>query len=217
MYSPSKIEINQAVKEYLGAKIKLKKRKTKKNKIEFEKAQKIIIEKTTHLVIMRCNKYKMFPNYSDLLQEGYEGLLQGLLTFDNKKGDFCWWANKYIKTRITRLANKHSTIHVPMHKTKFIIPHKVSKMPEIVDLNDPENEFEDKEIQKTVRAALKMLPIEEQQVITSVFEFYPSSAGSVSQTSRNMNVSRTVCETLLNRAKENFKNNLSLINNKNNE
>lgn len=95
-----------------------------KNKASKE-AQNECISKLKFLVSNHTRKYKQFSNYADLEQDGMEALLLALRTFKSSKGSFAWWANKYIKTRICRSANNHSTIRVPIKKAKDHVPWKV--------------------------------------------------------------------------------------------
>jgi len=88
MANPNKNEINQIAKEFVELRERAEKSKSKKNKSKFEEFQEIVIEKLSHMVLLRTNRYRMFNNHHDLQQEGFEALFMALKTYRPEKGDF---------------------------------------------------------------------------------------------------------------------------------
>jgi RNA polymerase sigma factor (sigma-70 family) len=70
--------------------------------------------KYEYLIIRRARKYQKFSNYEDLLQEGRLALLMAIKSYDPNQGELAMWADYYIKTRLSRKANQHSVIQVPI-------------------------------------------------------------------------------------------------------
>jgi RNA polymerase sigma factor (sigma-70 family) len=73
-----------------------------------------IIKKLSFLIEIRLVRYFRFPNVQDLRQEGLEGLLFALRSYKAGKSDFAYWANQYIKTKITRSARQHASFKIPL-------------------------------------------------------------------------------------------------------
>ena len=110
-----------------------KSKRSVKLRKEFELVQSQCAKELDYLVEARTRRYKSFSNYDDLRQDGRLALYLALQSYEPEKGDFYWWANKYIKTKISREANRHSTIKIPLKHTKYVTPYKVSQLPIIVD------------------------------------------------------------------------------------
>lgn len=162
--------------------------------------------KFDYLVTSKTRKYIQFPNYQDLQQDGRLALVIALRNFDINKGSFFWWANQYIKTRISREANKHSTINIPMKKAKEIQPYKVSEIPTIIDSNpDAMRMLESNEIKQKVNAAIDLLPEEQKKIL----RLNGIKSYSIKRISKTLKISKSNCVKLLNEAKKNFKENLA--------
>lgn len=128
-------EIDSIVEDFLSLK------KQYKSKSNYLNLQNKTIEKLYFLVSSNLYKYKNFSNYKDLEQDGIIAMLKAMKTWEREKGPFSYWAREYIKTRISRQANKHSDIKYPMDVAKNSRPIKVSKMPLIIDHNKNPYEF----------------------------------------------------------------------------
>lgn len=212
MKNPTKDEVNKVVKKYISLR-----NKTNKNKSDLKQLELQVVNILEHLVKIRCNRYRNFSNYNDLLQEGFEAVFMALKTYNPAKGDFIWWMNKYMNTKISRAANSYSTIKIPMHMIKEFTPHKVKKIPLLIEQENPQSNSENNELKKNVRAAIDLLPEKQKEVVMSVYEFSNRAAGSVSQASRELNMSRAACVKILSEAKKNIKNNLENMVGENNE
>jgi RNA polymerase sigma factor (sigma-70 family) len=162
-----------------------------------------------HLIDFRVNKYKKFSNYNDLKQDGFEALMLAFKTYDPKKGDFTWWANKYISTRVSRSANTHSTIRYPLKKTKTMQPYKVSKLPQMVSDENPLQQVENSFELELVMRAINSLPELQRQVIVMHHEFDGGKNSSLAKIAKALCISRGVCLDLLTQAQNKIKEQLS--------
>lgn len=203
---PSKEEVNEIAKEFVELRDKIKTSKKEKNESKFEEFRNNVVKKLSHLVLLRTNRYRMFNNYHDLQQDGFEALFMALKTYRPEKGDFSWWAKKYIDTRISRAANCHSTIKFPLKKAREMQPHKVSTFPIIIDLNkNPHENAEAVEIKTAIMDAIKLLPEKQRQVILMSYELTGTRSYTISKISEELKISRTNCINLIEMAKENLK------------
>jgi len=165
-----KEELDSLSHDYICFKRVVEKFDSKELRKVFLTYQKSCIKKLEYLVFMKTYKYKSFPNYFDLRQEAFEALLLAFNTYDPNKGSFTWWANQYIKTRVSRAANAHSTIRFPLHKTKEMTPYKTNKMPIMVDKRpDPLQLAESSEDSQNIQEAIKSLPEKHQAVVNMTF------------------------------------------------
>jgi len=211
MSFPNQIEINKLAREFL----RLKKLVAKNpDNIKFVKKYKRFQNhctyKLAHLVNIKVSKYRKFTNYCDLKQDGFEALLLAFETFKPNKGDFTWWANKYISTRVSRAANAHSTIRFPLKKAKEMQPYKVGTMPILVDQNEnPCQHVEAAQKFSFIMEAINELPNTQKQIILMHHEFDGGKNRSVSKISKCLKISRNSCMQLLEEAECSLKDKLT--------
>ncbi|HMB99997.1 MAG TPA: sigma-70 family RNA polymerase sigma factor [Flavobacteriaceae bacterium] len=187
---------------------KCKKSKSKKIHAEYRKAEALCEAKFDYLVLSKLYKYKSFANYEDLKQDGRVALLLALRNFDPNKGNFYWWANQYIKTKIKREANRHSTIKIPIKQAQTIQPYKVSEIPVVIDsAPDPFQNMESSEIKTQVRNAIEKLPNDQKKII----ELNGIKSYSLNRISKELNMKMPECLKLLNEAKQNLKESLKTV------
>ena len=218
MVNLNKDEINIVVKEFVEFREKAKKSKSKKNQKKFNDLESNIVKKLSHMVLLRTNRYRMFNNFHDLQQEGFEALFMALKTYRPEKGDFSWWAKKYIDTRVSRAANSHSTIKFPLKKIKEFKPHKITNIPVITDTAcNPQQSLERSEIKIAVDKAISLLPEMHKRIILLSFELAGNRPSTVAHISKELNISRSACLKILDEAKDNLKSTLVNIMNGENE
>ncbi len=211
MSNPSKDEINKIVKEFVELRERAEKSKSKKIKSKFKQFQIEIVNKLSHLVLLRTNRYRMFNNHHDLQQDGFEALFMALKTYRPEKGDFSWWAKKYIDTRVSRSANAHSTIKYPLKTIKDFKPHKMSVIPVITDTAfDPQESLEYSELKKTISEAINLLPEIQQRVIKLSFEMAGNRASTITKISEELKLSRTATLKILEEAKNKLRETLEV-------
>lgn len=202
-------EANDILLPLYELRLKCESSKNKQLLLKYQKQEALCEEKFDYLVLSKLYKYRSFSNYDDLKQDGRVALLLALRNFDPSKGSFFWWANQYIKTKVKREANRHSTIKIPIKQTKAFQPYKVSQLPTMIDTSlDPCQNSESTQIQEYVRDAIKQLPIEQRKII----ELNGIKSYSISQISRELNIARPECVRLLNEAKKNLKQSLESFN-----
>lgn len=206
-------EINNLLNKLVDLRRKCSKSKSKKLHKEFDDMQAVCAKRLDYLVEARTRKYKGFSNYDDLKQDGRLALYLALQSYEPEKGDFFWWANKYIKTKISREANRHSTIKIPLKHTKHVTPYKVSQLPVIVD-NTPDafDTINKDESSCIVRSAVSRLPDNQRRVIELHYEMNLSNrreSFSIGKICDRLNISRGSCVKLLNEAKKTLKQELS--------
>lgn len=184
-------------------KIAINNSKSKKVHAEYEKYLAECAEKFDYLITMKTNRYKSFPNHEDLRQDGRVALMLALKSYKMGKGDFFWWAHKYIDTRITRSANNHSTLKIPIHKAKEMQPHKVSQIPVLIDSDeDVFNKVEELEKKNKIKEALAVLPDDQKKIIELAYGVNGIKQHSVSNISRLTGMPVNDCMKILTKAKK---------------
>jgi RNA polymerase sigma factor (sigma-70 family) len=202
--------INELLSDMVVLRNKCKRSKNISLKRELEDIQSECTKELEYLVDARTRKYRGFANYDDLRQDGRLALYRALQTYKPEKGDFFWWANKYIKTKISREANRHSTIKVPLKQAKQVQPYKVSQLPIIID-GEPSalDHIAKDEAVVLVRGAVEKLPEDQRKVITLHYELSGSDSRrdlySIGKICDRLNISRMSCIKLLAEAKKTLK------------
>lgn len=205
----------EKLNELLNNMVALRKRCGKSKNVtlrkELDDIQAECTKELEYLVDARTRKYRGFANYDDLRQDGRIALYRALQTYKPEKGDFFWWANKYIKTKISREANRHSTIKVPLKHAKKVQPYKVSQLPIMVDgeLNPLDHIAQDEAV-LLVRSAVEKLPEDQRRVISLHYELSGGSDHrrdicSIGKICDRLNISRMNCIKLLADAKKTLK------------
>jgi RNA polymerase sigma factor (sigma-70 family) len=158
------------------------------------------------LINNKTSRYKKFSNYQDLQQDGFEALIHAFETYDPRKGDFTWWASKYIGTRVSRSANCHSTIKIPLKKAKELPPFKDSKIPNVIDeKNIPDLGVENAQMSSILMDAINELPEQHKRALLLHYDFSGNNECSISSVSRALMVSRPMCIKILTEATEKLK------------
>ncbi len=168
---------------------------------KFKKHEKTCIEKFKYLVSMKTGRYKTFSNYEDLNQEGLEALIKGMKNYNPKKGSTFWWFHRYIGTRISRSANRHTTIRYPLKTAKMNIPHKESLMPVLIETRFcPDKELEKYQTIESIQNSLSILSEDQQNIIDLAYGVRGDKPMSVTKICKKLNISRTNCVKEINNA-----------------
>jgi RNA polymerase sigma factor (sigma-70 family) len=172
--------------------------KIKSNKIQdiqaFKNHERLCIEKFQYLVSMRTEKYRGFHNYDDLNQEGCEALVKAMKNYNIKRGNFFWWAHKYISTRISRSANLHTTIRYPLKYAKMNTPHRETILPLLIEYRFcPDKNLENTETSNIILSAMKHLNRNQKKVVKLIFGLAGDKPYSVNKICKTMNISRMNC------------------------
>lgn len=204
-------EIARTIDKFVQLRDKCKTSKNKKVHLEYNKYLDLCIDKLDYLIDIKTKKYRNFSNYEDLRQDGRVALMLALKSYDPKKGDIYWWANQYIKTRVCREANRHSTMKIPIKKAKEMSPYKVSQMPVMICGDQSALDVtETIELRDLVREAVEKLPPEQRRAIQLHFELDGFKSHSIDRICDEMDISRVDCVRLLSEAKINLKEKLEM-------
>lgn len=199
-------EINDIAKKFIDLREQANVTKSKTIKTQYKQYQNYCMDKLKFLVQHKVGKYKKFSNYHDLEQDGYEALVLALRTYDPARGSFSWWANQYIKTRIYRAANAHSTIRFPMKKAKEMKPYKVSVIPTIIDSDLSALEsLENYQTSTSVLSAIEKLPNNHQRIVNMLFGFNGIEQQSINNIIKSLSISRPQFLKIFEEAKSKLK------------
>jgi len=208
----SQDEINGLARKYIELRNKADETGEQSDILRFKSFQNIVIQKLKYMVIYRTMKYRRFPNHPDLEQDGFEAMINALKTFDPDKGAFSWWADKYIKTRVSRTANAHSTIKFPIKKAKEVKPYKISTMPvRIAPGRNPFEEMERSESAGHISDAIKKLPDKHQLVVSMKYGFNGIRERPVGAILEDLSISRQQYSKILSEAEDHIKKHLLRI------
>lgn len=199
------IETNELLNNLVVARKKYKKDKSKVNYLNYNKLLNLCVEAFDFLVKNRVRRYYKFHNYEDLVQEGRIALISALNTYDNKKGNFYTWAKLYINTKVSRQANCHSTVKIPI---RAIAKNKSKKASMPMTIDSSENAFDSlysNEMREIVLTAISRLPADQKEVLElNNYKYY-----SVDKICKTLDMSRNNCQKLLKQAHKNLRINLA--------
>lgn len=215
-------EADELLTEFVKLRNKCCKSRSKSLQAKYKKQKELCIRKFDYIVKNKAKKYISFSNYDDLLQDGRLALVFALNSFEQNnsknykeraKGWF-WWANHYVGTKISREANKHSTIKIPLKKTNTIMPYKISQMPVIADSGiSAIDSVESIENAEYIHAAISKLPPIQRKVVEMYFEFGTKgpTRTSISKICSDLDISRKECQKILTAAKNSLRSDLEHI------
>lgn len=184
--------------------------KSLKDKRALEEQQTLCIEKFKYIVLTKTSRYKQFNNYEDLNQEGYVALMMALNNYNPKKGSIFWWMHKYIDTRVSRNANLHTTIRIPLKKAKNFAPKKEFLIPSMIESNMcPDVELETAQLDDAIKNVMDRLTPEQSTIITMMYGLDGSKPLSINKICKKIDKSRQRClnqaEVALKILKDNIK------------
>jgi len=187
-------EANNLINELIHLRNEVKQTNDKNIIKKYKKHHSLCVEKFKYLITMRTGRYKNFPNYEDLNQEGYEALIKAMENYDPSKGSFFWWGHKYIETRIARSANLHTTIRFPLKFAKENTPHKESILPTIIENRFcPDKNLEQAQVQKAIQEAMKFLSADQKTILNYAFGIDGDKPMSINKICKKLNLSRSHC------------------------
>lgn len=187
------------------------KNKEESVEIQLKKHENICIEKFKYLVTMKTGRYKVFSNYDDLNQEGFEALIKAMNNYNPKKGSFFWWAHKYIDTRISRSANLHTTIRYPLKVAKNSTPHKETVMPTLIEERYcPDKELEDVQTNNIIQESIALLTEDQKEIINLAYGLDGDKPMSINKICKKLNISRPYCVKVINTAISLMRNNIKV-------
>lgn len=208
----TKEEINDIAIEYINLRTISEETNDIEDIKKFKAYQNYCANRLKPLVLRHVAKYKKFSNYPDLQQDGFEALLMSLNTFNPNKGIFGYWAKQYIKTRVCRSANAHSTIRIPIKKAKEMRPYKISTIPIQIDTNPtPSETFETSEKSSNIYDAIDLLSDAQQDVINMTYGFNGNRENTAGKVMDRLSLTRPQYTKLLYAARDNIRKHLSKL------
>jgi DNA-directed RNA polymerase specialized sigma subunit len=199
-------QLEQMAIDYLDIQDNIKKTQNSSELRKFKSQQEQIIKNLKCLVNIRSFKYKKFSNFPDLEQEGLEALVMALNTFKPNRSSFTWWADKYISTRLSRAANAHSTVRVPIKHAREFKPLKSSVIPLIVDERNGHSELEIKDVEKRVNEAINKLPEMNKKFISMLYGLNGIRQYNITQLCEKFSLNKSESLKLINDSKRKLKN-----------
>ncbi len=182
-----------------------------KDKRVLEKAKNDCLQDLSFLVEQRTGRYKQFSNYSDLQQEGRIAILNALKSYKPSKGHFFTWMLYYVKTKIFRQANAHSTIRVPMGIAKDTKPHKVSEFPHLSDERvDLDFLLSQKEREENLLQTISILDSTEQELLIQSYGLFSQGLVPQKEIQEKFNLSLEEYKKKMTRIKRFLRENLKI-------
>ncbi|KKN34726.1 hypothetical protein LCGC14_0790700 [marine sediment metagenome] len=128
-----------------------------------------IVERLSFLVYSNCKMYRKFPNYEDLVQEGYIGLLRAVRKFDrNLFPNFFVYSERWIRHSVKRAASRFDIVYNP-NKTRVVYaePSEIGKEEEVD--STPEDTFFEKEKSSRIEEVLNDFPVRDREIVKRIF------------------------------------------------
>lgn len=126
-----------------------------------------IVESLSFLVYNKAKPYRNFPNYEDLVQEGFVGLIRSVKKFKHHMfPNFFVFSNQWITHYIKRAASRFDVVYNP-NKSRVVYSEPSE---DEVDLQPgPDEVLFDKECKNEIEQVLKELPEKERQIVKEIF------------------------------------------------
>jgi len=126
-----------------------------------------IANKLSFLVYSQAKQYRKFPNYDDLVQDGFIGLMRAIKKFKwNMFPNFFIYSNQWIRHYVKRGASRFDIVHSPDKKRVIYAEPDES---EIDESNGPFEIFFDTEKQKRIDDILQEFPERDREVVKMIF------------------------------------------------
>lgn len=181
--------------------------KNDKSKIsEINNLQNKIINGLSFLVYDMAKSYRKFPNYEDLVQEGFIGLIKAVRKFDfNKYPNFFMYANQWIKNSIKKSASRFDVVYNPNRK-RVVYAEKESDNEEDSSM-DLENIFFEKELKIKVQETINELSDRDREIIKKIFGFIDSAPQTLREIGPEFNLTHERVRQIKNNIISKLKNN----------
>lgn len=121
------------------------------------------------LVYGNTKMYRKFPNYEDLVQEGYIGLLNAVRKFDhNLFPNFFVYAERWIRNAIKRSASRFDVVYNP-NKSRVVYAEPSEVGQEDLVEDTPEEVFFAKETSSKIEEVLGEFPDRDREIVKRIF------------------------------------------------
>ena len=126
-----------------------------------------IIDKLSFLVYYNAKQYKKFPNYEDLVQEGFVGLIRAVKKFEHWRfPNFFVFADQWIRHSIKRSASRFDVVYNPNRSRVIYSEFKDSEVQTDTGLED---DISKKDIMENVERILGNYSSREREIVQKVF------------------------------------------------
>ena len=137
-----------------------------------------LIEGLAFLVYSNTKMYRKFPNYEDLVQEGFIGLLRAVRKFNlNLFPNFFVYSERWIRHSVKRAASRFDIVYNP-NKCRVVYAEPAEIGQEEVVNQGPEEIFFAKEKGKRIEAVLGDFPDRDREIVKRIFglgEYHPQT------------------------------------------
>jgi len=132
--------------------------------------QNKIVNDLSFIVHNQAKMYKKFPNYCDLVQEGFIGLLKAVRKFDPTLcSNFFFYCERWIRHSIKRAASRFDVVYCP--DKKRVIYTGLNEPNEEAAISNPEEEYANKEIIYKIRTMLNDFSDRDREIVEKIFGF----------------------------------------------
>lgn len=134
-----------------------------------EQIQNKIVTELSFLVYSVAKPYRSFPNYEDLVQEGFIGLTKAVRRFDHTRfPNFFVYSEQWIRHSVKRAASRFDIVYNPDKKrTVYAEPAELG-IEELVE-ETPEEQFFVSERDATIEKVLCDLPERDREIVKRIF------------------------------------------------
>lgn len=128
-----------------------------------------LVTKLSFLVYSNARAYIKFPNYEDLVQEGYIGLLKAVRKFDYTRfPNFFVYAEQWVRHGIKRSASRFDVVYSPT-KERVVYAEPAELGIEESDEFTPEDVFFSKERVEQISQVLDDFPERDREIVQRIF------------------------------------------------
>ena len=129
-----------------------------------------LVKELAFLVYSNARSYSRFPNYEDLVQEGYIGLLKAVRKFDYTRfPNFFVYAEQWIRNGIKKSASKFDVVYSKDRERVVYAEPSELGLEEEMDENTPEDVFFSKERASVINNILDDFPERDKEIVKRIF------------------------------------------------
>lgn len=174
--------------------------------IEIEK-QDEIIKKLSFLVYHQAKQYRGFPNYDDIVQEGFIGLLKAVRRFEWERfPNFFIFSEQWIRHYIKRAASRFDVVYSP-NKSRVIYAEPDEN--EIDESDGPEEILFTQERKESISKVLGEFSKRDREIVQKIFGLDQDNSQTLREVGPQFNLSyervRQIKNNILNKLKKNEK------------